>query len=85
MKKKKLAVGAVIGTTLAGLALSGCAGMQTQNVYGPPPDTPSGIEDPDTTGANAGEPEEPDTFDPSGMIVEDVYGPPEYFEDGPDE
>lgn len=86
MKKKKLAVGALIGTAIAGLTLGGCAGMHPQTVYGPPPDlttAETGETDPSASGAL--EPEEPDTFDPSSMIVEDVYGPPEFFEDGPGE
>ncbi|MBQ6022389.1 MAG: hypothetical protein IJR51_00400 [Clostridia bacterium] len=89
MKKKKVIAGVAAGAALAGLTVGGFAfcGMTQQNLYGPPPDyserqSESLSEEESLRASEEASaqalPEE--TFDPANMEVQDVYGPPEYFE-----
>ena len=89
MKKRKVIAGVAVGAALAGLTVGGFAfcGMTQQNLYGPPPDyserQSESLSEEESRRAweEASAEAQPDeTFDPSEMEVQDVYGPPEYFE-----
>ena len=90
MKKKKVIVGVAAGAAVTGLAVGTCVVILSLNqpcLYGPPPDYSESVSeslsiDESLRAWQETSAEEPsdETFDPSEMEVQDVYGPPEYFE-----
>lgn len=64
-RRKNFVKGAALGAALTGITLGfgGCAKMQPQDVYGPPPDVQEDAE-------------APSDFSPEEMAPETVYGPP---------
>ena len=96
MKKKKIVAGVAVGAAVAGLTLGGVLmhDMTHPSLYGPPPDYSERqsesesvsaflreSEEASAAAASAEETESETEFDPSEMEIQDVYGPPVYFED----
>ena len=68
--RKKIALGAALtGVTLG---FGGCFGAEVQDVYGPPPDEPTSIQE-----EIAPIVEETTAFSPADMTVAPLYGPPD--------